>query len=106
MSPKPRIGSSLARKDWSQGADRPYCGPCAQHAAIAAEGATALYLSGSRARGDHRPDSDVDSIIDCDPSKRFNLLDLVGIKLMIDEALGGTCYRALPSELFCYDHRR
>ena len=39
------------------------------------------------ARGDHRPDSDVDLFVDYDPSKPFSLFDLAGIKLLIDEAL-------------------
>ena len=55
---------------------------------IAAEGATALYLHGSRARGDHRADSDVDLFVDYDASKPFGLFDLAGIKLLVDEALG------------------
>ena len=56
--------------------------------AIREEGATALYIYGSRARGDHRPDSDLDVFVDYDPSAKFSLLDLVGIKLLIEKALG------------------
>ena len=55
---------------------------------IAAEGATALYLYGSRARGDHRADSHVDLFVDCDPDGSFSLLNLAGVKIIADEALG------------------
>ncbi|MET7245044.1 nucleotidyltransferase family protein [Methylobacterium sp. EM32] len=51
-------------------------------------GATSLYLFGSTARGDARPDSDLDLFIDDDPESRFNGLDLVGIKLFLEERLG------------------
>ena len=30
-------------------------------------GVTALWIYGSRARGDHRPDSDLDAMVDYDP---------------------------------------
>lgn len=55
---------------------------------IQREGATSLYVYGSRARGDARADSDLDLFVEYDPSKKFSLLDLVGIKLIVDAALG------------------
>lgn len=51
-------------------------------------GATSLYLFGSTARDDARPTSDLDLFIDYDPESRFNGLDLVGIKLFLEEQLG------------------
>ena len=45
-------------------------------------------MFGSRARGDNRPDSDLDGLIDCDPARRFSLLDLVAIERLIEEQLG------------------
>lgn len=43
-------------------------------------GATAVYAFGSRARGDHRPDSDLDLFIDFDPERKipsfFAIIDL------------------------------
>lgn len=47
---------------------------------LAAEGVTHLAIFGSRARGDHRPDSDVDILIEVDPSKQFSLLDVIGVQ--------------------------
>jgi uncharacterized protein len=56
--------------------------------AIRARGATALYIFGSRARGDHRSDSDLDGFVDYDPAQRFSLTDLIGIELLIERELG------------------
>jgi len=51
------------------------------------EGVTRLALFGSRARGDNRPDSDVDVLIDVDPTRKFSLLDLVGVGHIIEDEL-------------------
>jgi uncharacterized protein len=56
--------------------------------ALRAEGATALYVYGSRARDDHRADSDVDLFVDYDPSRKFSLLDLAGIYNVLADRLG------------------
>lgn len=56
--------------------------------AIAGMGATALYLYGSASRNEARSDSDLDIYVDYDPASKFNALDLVGIKLMLEEKLG------------------
>jgi predicted nucleotidyltransferase len=57
-------------------------------AAIRARGATSLYLFGSSARNEARADSDLDLFIDYDPAKKFSLLDLVGIRLFLQDRLG------------------
>jgi len=55
--------------------------------AIRALGATSLYLFGSVARDEAGPDSDIDLFIDYDESKKFSLVDLVGIKLFLEDEL-------------------
>jgi predicted nucleotidyltransferase len=48
--------------------------------ALRENGATRVYIFGSRARGDHRPDSDLDLFIDYDPANKvpdiFRLMEL------------------------------
>jgi len=56
--------------------------------AIKAMGATSLYLFGSTARNEVAVDSDLDLFLEYDPASRFSLVDLVGIKLFLEEALG------------------
>ena len=56
--------------------------------AIKGLGATSLYLFGSVARDEARARSDLDLFIDYDPDGKFSLLELVGIKLLLEEKLG------------------
>ncbi len=52
-------------------------------------GATALYIFGSRARGGERPDSDVDLFIDYDPATKIpNMFRLMQIEESISTFLG------------------
>jgi hypothetical protein len=52
-------------------------------------GVASMFLFGSTARGEARPDSDVDLFIDyADP--RFSLVELVRLKRRIEEFLGVT----------------
>ena len=47
-----------------------------------------MTLFGSRARRDNRPDSDIDLVIEVDESRKFSLLDLTGVGLIIQDRLG------------------
>lgn len=60
----------------------------AKEEAIRKEGATHLYLFGSRARGDNRPTSDLDVYVDYDYDSKFSLIDLAGIKIALEDVLG------------------
>jgi len=50
-------------------------------------GIETLAIFGSRARGDNRPDSDLDILVDVRPGIKFSLLDLVGVCQLISDEL-------------------
>lgn len=54
---------------------------------LRAMGVAHLALFGSIARGDDRPDSDVDVLIDVEPGRKFSLLDLAGVYRRLAELL-------------------
>ncbi len=56
--------------------------------AIRALGAHALYLYGSHARDEARPDSDVDVFIDKDPSRKLGFDEFMTIYFKLQETLG------------------
>jgi predicted nucleotidyltransferase len=56
--------------------------------ALKALGATELYLFGSPARDDAGLESDLDLFIDYDRASRFSLVELVGIKQLLERRLG------------------
>lgn len=49
-----------------------------------------LSLFGSTARGDDRPDSDIDLLAAFDDTRRISLLDLVGMEAQLSRMLGRT----------------
>ena len=51
-------------------------------------GATSLYLFGSTARNEAGAKSDIDLFLDYDPRGRFNALDLVAAKRLLEKHLG------------------
>lgn len=55
--------------------------------AIRALGASALYLYGSHARDEARPDSDIDIFIDKDPTRRFGFDEFMNIYFKLRETL-------------------
>ncbi len=58
-------------------------------AALRQNGATGLYIFGSRARGDHRRDSDLDLFIDYDAETKVpNIFRLMQLEDEISERLG------------------
>jgi len=56
--------------------------------AIRAEGVTKLAIFGSRVRGDNRPDSDIDVLVEIEPDASFSLLNLIGVEHIIQDATG------------------
>jgi uncharacterized protein len=56
------------------------------------EGVAHMSLFGSRARGDNRPDSDVDVIVDVQQGRKFGL-EAVGVYNLIEDQIG------LPSSI-------
>jgi predicted nucleotidyltransferase len=58
------------------------------------DGVTHMALFGSRARGDHRPDSDIDLIIEVDDSSPFSMLKVVGVGNVVADDIG------LPANIF------
>jgi uncharacterized protein len=57
-------------------------------AALRRLGVAKLWLFGSLARGDARPDSDVDVLINVVPGRRFSLLDVAEVRLTLCDLLG------------------
>ena len=55
---------------------------------LRAKGVVALWVFGSVARGDARPDSDIDLLIDFAPETKPSLLTLSGLRLDLTDALG------------------
>ena len=55
---------------------------------LEAEGVDHVALFGSRARGDNKPASDVDLLIEVDSARLFSLLDLIGVEHLVEEATG------------------
>lgn len=55
---------------------------------LRAAGVVRLSLFGSTARGDHRPDSDIDLMAAFDNARRISILNVAGIEQQISEMLG------------------
>ncbi|RZN30087.1 nucleotidyltransferase domain-containing protein [Bradyrhizobium sp. Leo121] len=56
--------------------------------AIKATGVSKLAIFGSRVRGDNRPDSDIDVLVEIEPDASFSLLNLIGVEHIIEDATG------------------
>jgi uncharacterized protein len=57
---------------------------------LRAAGIIRLSLFGSTARGDYRPDSDIDLLAAFDDTRRISLLDVAGMEEQISRILGRT----------------
>jgi uncharacterized protein len=57
--------------------------------ALRARGVTHAAVFGSTARGEHRPDSDLDIMIDFDPEAHVTLFDYVGLRDYIASLFDG-----------------
>ena len=51
-------------------------------------GVAELGLFGSRVRGDHRPDSDLDVLVTFRPDVRLSLFDIVELECLLSDRLG------------------
>jgi predicted nucleotidyltransferase len=52
------------------------------------KGVAHLAIFGSRARGDNRPDSDVDLLLEAEPNRKFSLLDAISAGHIVQDNLG------------------
>lgn len=66
---------------------------------LRALGVQSLALFGSTARGEDTPDSDVDILVDLDMSRRLTLIDLSGMRLLMEDQLGCRADMAIRSSL-------
>jgi predicted nucleotidyltransferase len=57
--------------------------------ALRARGVAHAALFGSRARGDERPDSDTDIMVEFDPTARITVFDYAGLKRELAALLDG-----------------
>ena len=55
---------------------------------LEAEGVAHIALFGSRARGTHRPDSDIDILVEVAENTRFSVLNLIGVEHLVHDATG------------------
>jgi uncharacterized protein len=55
---------------------------------IRARGVSSLAVFGSRARGDNRPDSDIDLLVEIEPDRKFSAFDWAGLCGKLTDDLG------------------
>ena len=65
---------------------------------LKARGVTRLALFGSRARGDHRPDSDLDVLIEVDEAAGFGVFAFAGLAELLSDATGLTVRPVFASD--------
>ncbi len=55
---------------------------------LEAEGVAHIALFGSRARGTHRADSDIDILVEVSEDAQFSILSLIGVEHLVSDATG------------------
>lgn len=66
---------------------------------LAEEGVEHIAIFGSRARGDHKPNSDIDILVEVAPETRFSLLNLIGVEHIIGDEMGLTANAVMRRSL-------
>lgn len=66
---------------------------------LRARGVRGLAIFGSAARGEDRPDSDVDLLVELDDTRSVSLFDLSELKFLASEALGRPADIAIRGQL-------
>ncbi|MDO9411416.1 MAG: nucleotidyltransferase domain-containing protein [Pseudolabrys sp.] len=62
-------------------------------------GITSLSIFGSRSRGDARPDSDLDVLVDINPDVEFSLFDLVRVQHLVQDTTGLEAQATISSDM-------
>lgn len=62
---------------------------------LAEKGVAHLSVFGSRARGDQHPESDLDILLDLDPTARLSLLELIGVEHLVADNVGLSAHAML-----------
>jgi uncharacterized protein len=66
---------------------------------LEAEGVRHIALFGSRARGTHRPDSDIDILVEVSEEAPFSILNLIGVEHLVRDATGLTANAVMRRSL-------
>ena len=66
---------------------------------LEAEGVQHIALFGSRARGTHRSDSDIDVLVEVADDARFSILNLIGVEHLVSDATGLTANAVMRRSL-------
>lgn len=62
-------------------------------------GITSLAIFGSRSRGDARPDSDLDVLVDINPDIEFSLFDLIRVQHLVQDTTGLETQATIRSDI-------